>query len=60
MSNPALWGIYGNARYQEMLEEANKSRRARAFQETTSKPKRFGRIKRDFGFKPRFRPTMAK
>ena len=29
MSNPALWTIYVNARYQEKLEEAEQARKVR-------------------------------
>lgn len=60
MSNPALWAIYANARYEERLEAAQKVRQARAFKATAAPAKRFGRIQKVYWLKPRFRPTIAK
>ena len=60
MSNPTLWAMYVNARYQEKLEEAEQARKARFFKSLSPQRKRLGHSRETYLLKPRFRPTMAK
>ena len=60
MSNPALWNIYVNARYQEKLEEAEQVRKIRFFKSLRLQRQRFGRSREIYWLRPRFRPTLAK